>query len=256
MKNKYYITVLSILDQNYPVFGLLDQRAKSIITRWKVSEKYFVITSSAVITKEKFDSLKLEKNCQKLFFKSNQKQATKQTLQLSFLDNSFMLFNDPNRTIKILWNWHYKSNNKIQLLANNSLILISSNVSNKDNLILRKKLFYKAISELLTKELEIIQTFYEKQMNLPKIPIKIREKERTWGTFIRKKVNGKEECKIVYNLQLCLLPKELVEATVAHELTHYFYQNHGTNFYNHLTKYVENLEEKKKQKRNLLIKLT
>ena len=63
--------------------------------------------------------------------------------------------------------------------------------------------------------------------------VSIREQRTRWGSCSHKN-------NVSLNLKLVLLPKELIDYVILHELVHCLIHNHSKNFWNELDRYVGN----------------
>ena len=82
---------------------------------------------------------------------------------------------------------------------------------------------------------------YAKALNL-KIPeTEIRFYKSYWGKCIP------DRGLVIFNERLAMLPRELIEYVVAHELCHFYHQNHGKEFYKTLNTVMPDADARKKQ---------
>jgi len=79
-----------------------------------------------------------------------------------------------------------------------------------------------------------------KSYNIPKPEIKIREMKARWGSCHRK------DQVILLNSELIKAPKYCIDYVVLHELIHFKYNNHDTDFYAFLISLMPDWEKRKK----------
>lgn len=81
-----------------------------------------------------------------------------------------------------------------------------------------------------------VKNFSEK-MNLPLYPYKIKEVKSYWGKcFYSKKY-------YIFNQTLAILPTEIIEYVVIHELAHIKYHNHNKAFYDYISVFCKDYKK-------------
>jgi len=120
------------------------------------------------------------------------------------------------------------------------------NNDNKDKLKKAvKKLYIKIANDYLAKRLAELATEY----NFTYTGFSLSNAKTKWGSCDSKK-------QIRLNWRLVLLPKNLQDYVVLHELCHTYYLNHSQNYWNLLAKYIKNPKGVKRELKEygLLIK--
>lgn len=95
-----------------------------------------------------------------------------------------------------------------------------------------------------------LERMYEliKSYKIPKPEIKIREMKARWGSCHRK------DRILLLNSELIKAPKHCIDYVVLHELIHFDFKNHDTNFYTFLTSLMPDWEKRKKILDEVIIK--
>jgi len=113
-------------------------------------------------------------------------------------------------------------------------------IKNRDDLDKKKRLVYEWYYE------KALLHFFNTLQELNKIvkkdikSVKIRDMKTRWGSC------NSYKSYINLNLELIKKPKKCIEYVIFHELAHLIYPNHSKDFYNYLTLYMPDWEERKK----------
>lgn len=101
------------------------------------------------------------------------------------------------------------------------------------------KLTFEEINELADKALDYIPKraeFFAKKLGVTYNKITIRNQTTRWGSCSGKK-------NLNFNCLLMLMPKEMIDYTVVHELCHLKEMNHSKSFYNLVASILPNYKE-------------
>lgn len=121
---------------------------------------------------------------------------------------------------------HYiVTDDKIKLYLNNNL----------DKEKIRAKIYKDYAPQILLTEIKEIQ----KRMRLTPSKISFRKTKAQWGSCSAKDA-------LSLNTYLVMLPKELREYIIVHELAHILHKNHSAPFWQEVIKYYPNYKEAKK----------
>lgn len=124
------------------------------------------------------------------------------------------------------------TNSKVELdEVNQKIVVPFAEKSTIKNKILR---FYRNNAE------SIFRKFLDKwaeRMNVRYSLLRIKDSKTLWGSCGK---NGS----INLNWRLILLPEELIEHIIIHELAHIVYRNHSKQFYNFISLFSKNYKEK------------
>jgi predicted metal-dependent hydrolase len=87
-------------------------------------------------------------------------------------------------------------------------------------------------------------TYWTKQMDVTYNRIRIKDVMSHWGSCsIRKNLN--------FNYRLAMLPQEMIDYVIVHELTHTKEMNHSVRFWAIVEEYIQNYKEIRKEMRKL-----
>jgi len=129
------------------------------------------------------------------------------------------------------------SKQNIFMLKEDKLIVkISTNFTKEIKEQIRQKLY---IEESKTKITPIFKE-WENRMQLFSNNLKYRKTKSQWGSCSSKN-------NISLNTYLCLLPKELIEYVIIHELSHIKHKNHSKEFWNLVQEYQPNYKNLRKE---------
>ncbi len=104
-----------------------------------------------------------------------------------------------------------------------------------------RKFTFKEVNRYLPK--------YAKILGLSVPYVDIRYYKRCWGKCRPAKNQ------VIFNERLAMMPGDLIEYVVAHELCHFYYPNHGKGFYEILRKIMPDADEKKVRSKEYRIDL-
>ena len=82
--------------------------------------------------------------------------------------------------------------------------------------------------------------YWTKEMNLEYTNFKINDTKSKYGSCIPK------QKKLFFSLRLIMLPDEIIDSIVVHELAHIVYPNHSKDFYDLVKKYIPNYDKSDK----------
>ena len=99
-----------------------------------------------------------------------------------------------------------------------------------------KKLFRNNTSIVIEEKLEI----WCKKMNLDYTSFKVNDTTSKYGSCMPKSK------KLFFSLRLIMLPDEIIDLIVVHELAHLVHANHSKDFYNYIKKYIPDYDNKDK----------
>lgn len=105
------------------------------------------------------------------------------------------------------------------------------------------------LQNLTFKEVNRYLPEYAGVLRLPVPDIDIRFYRRCWG----KCRPGRNQ--VIFNERLAMLPADLIEYVVAHEMCHFYHPNHGKEFYNTLHLIMPDADERKKRTKRYRIDL-
>jgi len=137
----------------------------------------------------------------------------------------------------------YKKDEKNQLELDDEILLFGKTISIKE--IASNKKDKNQIREELYKEQAPIKilplvNFWQEKMNLYANKISFRKTKRQWGSCSSKN-------NISLNTYLCMLPKELIDYVIVHELAHIKHKNHSKEFWSLVGKFYPNYKDAKKE---------
>ena len=123
-------------------------------------------------------------------------------------------------------------------IYDNSLIIETNNVNNikKQYENYYKKEAIKCFNKSLDKQFQIV-----KKYGVEKPIIKIKKMKNIWGSF------SKKNNTILLNYYLYTTPMACIDYVILHELAHYIYYNHNSDFYLFLSFYMPDWKERKKE---------
>lgn len=126
----------------------------------------------------------------------------------------------------------------VSLLKGKLVITTTKEVSNSNQ---NKKIINEWFSNRTDKVFqERFDVVFEK-FNYKNIPrLSIREMKKRWGSFLNKE-------KILLNPKLIYTSKDCIDYVIAHELCHFKYKDHNTNFYKLLKEKYPNWEKTKEK---------
>jgi len=130
-----------------------------------------------------------------------------------------------------------------KLKLSNIIVAYRSLRQRTNNIKKREKLFNKWLNEKTNFHFnESLDWMFKlvKSYNIPKPEIKIREMKARWGSCHRK------DQVILLNSELIKAPKYCIDYVVLHELIHFKYNNHDTDFYAFLISLMPDWEKRKK----------
>lgn len=84
-----------------------------------------------------------------------------------------------------------------------------------------------------------------REMGVPVTRVTIRDMRTRWGSWSR------EGRRMSVNLRLAAYPPELIEETVVHELCHYFHPDHSERFYEEMTRWMPDWQERKERRQQM-----
>ena len=95
--------------------------------------------------------------------------------------------------------------------------------------------------EALSAVLRHMLPLWEARMGVRVNRVTIREMTSRWGSC------RKDRASLSINLRLALMPEELIEQVVVHELCHLFHPNHSPAFYDEMTRFLPDWPARKKR---------
>lgn len=209
---------------------------KNLILRVKSSSEVVLtiprrttIEQGKDFVRKKVDWIKKQQNKYKSFESKKETTDFENGDIVYFLGNQYKLKVIPNEKNFIKLNNEY-----LELNIRKNYIENKTYISNTYDKLLReyaKKLFY----ELVIK--------YQSQMAKYRIKvpeIEIRKMKSRWGSCFWTKN------KIVLNLSLIKVPLPCTEYVVVHELSHFKFQNHSKNFYNFISLFIPDWNERRR----------
>ncbi len=107
------------------------------------------------------------------------------------------------------------------------------------------------IAKLITEANNILpaQTaFYSQLLGVVPTGVRITTATTRWGSCSRKN-------SVCFSYRLLLLPQELIDYVIVHELAHILEKNHGTNFYKLIAKYMPDYQLRIKSIKKLALVL-
>lgn len=84
--------------------------------------------------------------------------------------------------------------------------------------------------------------YWTRRMGVTVSKVTLREMKSRWGSCKAK------ERKLCFNLHLAAFEPELIELTVVHELCHYAHQDHSPAFYQEMTRWLPDWQERKRRR--------
>ncbi|KUH47308.1 YgjP-like metallopeptidase domain-containing protein [Mycoplasmopsis meleagridis] len=243
LKNNYqnYPSIKIKIDNNEIIVYLILKPNIKKLKLFKKDNSWFLICHK-FLTEKDIKNYEIGLKIKKLLINSSYCALSFPINVVQFnLDNEFFyLFGDENQKIKILWNIIEKEKSKIELIAQNSIVIIKINKEKFKNINVRKELIYKALSQILLAKLTIMTHEISKKLNTFTPDIKIKNMISKWGY---NKIEKNNKRSITYNFKLFTLPEKIVEYVVIHELTHNIHMNHSKNFYIYAEKFFHNFKE-------------
>ncbi len=103
------------------------------------------------------------------------------------------------------------------------------------------------VNELYDKALKIIPQkveYYANLMNVIPTKLNITHAKKRWGSCSYKNSTS-------FSHRVMLLPDDLIDYIVVHELSHIKEKNHSKNFYNVVEKYLPDYKEREKKLREI-----
>lgn len=132
--------------------------------------------------------------------------------------------NDVYKILKDHENWLKK-----QLAKKQKQIILQDNEAMLHGKIVTIEEFNRRLSD----EIDCIINRYQSLAKLAKVEgvsLSFRKMKSRWGSY------NKNKKVITLNKWLVILPYELIDYVICHELTHHYVFNHSKDFYNHLSK--------------------
>ena len=95
--------------------------------------------------------------------------------------------------------------------------------------------------EALSAVLRRMLPLWEARMGVRVTRVTLREMTSRWGSC------RKDRATMTLNLRLALVPEDLIEQVLVHELCHLFHPNHSPAFYAEMTRHLPDWPERKKR---------
>ena len=138
----------------------------------------------------------------------------------SNINKTCIIFDEENRLLKVLIPNFIKDEEEIREI-------IIKNI---------KREFKQSTTIIISQKLE----FWSKKMNLEYISFKVNDTSSKYGSCMPKSK------RLFFSLRLVMLPDDIIDLIVVHELAHLVYPNHKEDFYNLLKLYINDYDKKDK----------
>ncbi|ATD55101.1 M48 family metallopeptidase [Clostridium chauvoei] len=146
----------------------------------------------------------------------------------NYLNGEFYLYMGEKYTLKVV------TTPKDTVLINHENKVIEISTSSKDKIRNMLEKFYREETFKIVKErVCYYQKYFE---NTPK-EIRVKQQKRRWGscTF---------DNKLLFNWRLSMMPKDILDYVIVHEMCHMVYKNHSKDFWNDVFRVMPNYKEK------------